>query len=91
MSHMADDELITELRTRAQSLEFSLRWLVLEAVRRLENEAGGKSAVDPVHYAGGTYCHECERNLYGYCMKNGLRKVTPGGFCSDGTRKENET
>ena len=33
---MTDNEIITALRARAQSLEFNLRWLVLECVRRLE-------------------------------------------------------
>jgi hypothetical protein len=46
--------------------------------------------VDPVHYAGGVYCHECAHNLLGlgYCGAHGLRKVEPGGFCSDGQTKE---
>ena len=35
---MTDNELITALRTRAQSLEFNLRWLVLECVSRLERK-----------------------------------------------------
>ena len=45
-------------------------------------------AVDPVHYAGGTYCHECQHNLYGFCGKNGFRQVKPEGFCSEGKKKE---
>ena len=35
---MKDDELIVILRTKAQGLEFSLRWLILEVLRRFETK-----------------------------------------------------
>lgn len=35
---MKDDELIAILRTKAQGLEFSLWWLILEALRRFETK-----------------------------------------------------
>lgn len=35
---MSNDELIAEIRARAQGLEYSMHWLILEAVRRLESK-----------------------------------------------------
>lgn len=38
ISSMSNEELIAELRYRAQGLDFGTRWMVLEAARRLANE-----------------------------------------------------
>lgn len=42
---------------------------------------------DPVHAAGGTYCHECVFNIFGLCSTRGLRQVKPDGFCDAGKKE----
>ena len=56
--------------------------------KEVEEAIVNATAVDPVHYAGGVYCHECTHNLLGFCGKKGLQRVKPEGFCSDGQTKE---
>lgn len=45
---------------------------------------------NPVHFAGGCYCRECQRNLYGRCLQKNFKQVNPDGFCDEGRRREGD-
>jgi len=43
--------------------------------------------VDPVHAAGGAYCHECIYRNAGFCVRL-IGAYDANGFCSRGRRRE---
>lgn len=49
----------------------------------LTSDIDSAPAIDPVHAAGGCYCHECENCTSSYCRIIG-GSVPPGNFCGQG-------
>jgi len=60
-------------------------WYKGRQIRKVIDEA---PTVDPIHYAGGCYCWECEKNENGHCLIMRGCSVAQIGFCGYGRRRE---
>ena len=99
MGMMPNNELIAEVRTKAMSMEFSQRWLILEMANRLEI-ATNIEAVPVVRCKDCKYINR-EIHAKGYgclcdahsCDREGHERylyVEDYDFCSYGERREGE-
>lgn len=75
-------EKARELAEQLRAIESRSKGQLLKRAADLLDELS-----DPVHAAGGTYCHECVFNIFGLCSTRGLRQVKPDGFCDAGKRE----
>lgn len=60
-------------------------------VKVVEAVVDDTPTIDPVHAAGGCYCHECENldttSVADWCLEH-QRVVSPLGFCGYGRRRD---